>query len=372
MIRLLRARPRFIIKKVLALVQLSFLQHYFDLHLPPELAQFCEEFGPPEDMASAGSILVAIANNHHPLDSWDFALPTIGSLVDRDLQDLLRYGAALSNRYEVGKHISLFGYRLECHGVDERVFYLRPSSLAFEYSSRLGFIRAEMGSARIPLEVNKLKEFPEVSLRNAARAFAHGHRDHIAQIADDNTPFRRVRLNFPLAPGLYKFITEGSFYGDATVRETLGQDFLFPLKTSPEEEVQLTETLTLRTFLRIWKLLLFFSEVDICLIEDHYRRDPMLLFNSLVRVTSPDDLVQMIGTLGEGEEQAREFIRLVAGDVRHLGYYDLQYRPLLQIATATVRNITSRSEIIQCSTLIALSNILRNVQIANQIRLRSN
>jgi hypothetical protein len=375
MVRLLRSRPRHIIKKVLAVTDLCFLRRHFGFEVSPELSKLYEEFGTAEEMASAASILVAQANSHRPLDSADLGFPVMGNLADQELWAVMRYGHAQSQRLEIGKEISLFGYRLEKIDAGQGpLFYLRPPSVEFEYFLRLGFIRTEIGMSSVPLDVSKHDPVPELSLMNAAEFFVHRFREHLCELADGGTPLRRVRLKFPLDPELYKFVSDGSFYDDAADSEMLGHEFLFPLQRTSEAELMLTDKLDLRTFLRTWRLLRYMSLVDIAVLRPYARRDPMLFLNSLVRVTLEDNMVNVIASLGIEREHVLEFLRLVSADVHRLGYYDLQYRPFLRIATTTLPQIdfTSRHEIVHPSALVAVSNIIRNVQSANQIRFSSN
>jgi len=116
------------------------------------------------------------------------------------------------------------------------------------------------------------------------------------------------------------------------------------------------------------------SMVDIAVRKPYASRDPTLFVNSLVRITAEESIVDVISSLGTRREQAQEFLRLVSADVHNLGYYDLQYRPFLRIATTVLpgSGAISRQEIVHPSAIVAVSNIVRNVQSANQIRLRSN
>jgi hypothetical protein len=78
--------------------------------------------------------------------------------------------------------------------------------------------------------------------------------------------------------------------------------------------------------------------------------------------------------MGVTEEQAREFIRLVSADVHRLGYLDLQYRPFLRIAVTRIakKGIVTPPEVVYVPALLCVSNILRNVQSANKLRLKAN
>jgi hypothetical protein len=375
MIRLLRTRPRHIIKKVLAITDLGFLKHHFGVEILPELAPLYEELGIAEEMASAASFLIVQANHYRPLDSTDLGLPAISNLAEHELWALIRYGYARSQQHDIGKQISLFGYRLEhIHTAQGPVFYVQPPFMEFEYFSRLGFIRAELSTMAVSLHVNRRDAVPELSFTTAAEFFVNRLGKQLCEIVDQDKPYRRVLVRFPLDPKLYAPLMEGSFYDDAADEELLGRDFLFPLQRASESELMLTDMLDLRTFMQIWRLLRFMALVDIAALKSYARHDPMLFVNSLVRVSTEDNILDLIAVLGVQREQSREFLRLVSADVHRLGYYDLQYRPFLRVAAVTLPKMgfTSQPEIVHASAVVAVSNIVRNVQSANQIRLRSN
>ena len=116
----------------------------------------------------------------------------------------------------------------------------------------------------------------------------------------------------------------------------------------------------------------FLCFVDICAVRSFKNIDSATLFNSLFRVAKERDLIDLIVSIGIDGEEAREFLKLVSADVHHLGYLDLQYRPFLRIAAATMGGYTSPPEIVHVPALVAFANVLRNVQSANQLRLTEN
>ena len=375
-LRLLRIRPRHIIKRVLALTHVAFLRKYLGFKISSVPGDWLDALGSPEEVASVASILVARANEFLPLDSFDFASPVIGQLATNDMREVMRYGKALVTQHDVAKHLSFFGYRLEASdrgSGDLRVFYLRPPSPAFEYALRLGFIRAEIGWSSIAANVGRQDSIPRFSLQAAAEAFAEKLHPDLCELRDLGTPFRRVRVNIPLDPSLYKFVTERFFYEDFLHQERLSQDFLVPLRHKTEAELRLTDNLDLETFFRLWKHLKFLSLVDISVLRKYDQGDATILLNSLVRVFRAREMIEMVMSMGISEQQAQEFLRLVSADVRNLGYFDLQYRPFLRIASTIVPNkgISTPPEIVLVPAVVAVSNELRNVQSANRIRLES-
>jgi hypothetical protein len=286
----------------------------------------------------------------------------------------MEFGKALQQRYEVAKDISLFGYRLEVFERDKNreVFYLRPPSLGFEHSLRLGFIRSEIGLWSGLLEPRTSIPGQPMSILGAAKMFAERLRDKICELKDKDTPMSRIVIKLPVGPELYKTVLAGSFYEDFLDQERLSQDFLLPLRRGGDQKVQLTDKLDLDTFIKVWRLLQFLCLMDIYAVQSFGNIDSATLFNSILRVSKEQDLINLIASIGIAEEQACEFLRLVSADAKRLGYLDLQYRPFLRIAASTLGGFTSPPEIVHIPALVGFANVLRNVQSANQLRLTEN
>lgn len=373
LIPLLRDSPRDAIKKVLALTQLRFLGH-LDLQIPADIEQWLNELGPPEELASIASLLVATANEYRPLDSMDFAFPLTADVASREVRTLIEYGSALHQRYEVAKDISILGYRLEASDANNnpRVFYARPPSLDFEYAIRLGFIRSEFGRSKARLDADPGSPNRSVSVVGVAEMVATRLHHRLCELKGENTPFSRIVVKFPFLPKLYEPVLATGFYEDFMERESLSQDFLVPLSRQGESEIRLTEELDLETFLRIWRLLRFLSLVDIYAVSSFPNVDSATRFNSLFRVLKEKDLIDMLAAIGVAEESVDEFLKLVSADVHNLCHLDIQYRPFLRIATATLGDLTSPAEIVYVPALVAFANVVRNVQSANQLRLSGN
>jgi hypothetical protein len=212
---ILRSPPRFIIKRVLALTHLCFLQRYLDFDVASDLEHLFDELGSPEEVASIASLLVAAANDHAPLDSFELGLPII-DLASSDLHSFMKDGKSLLQRFEIGKQISLFGYSLEFIKSDRRsVFYLRPPSPEFEYAMRLGYIRFQFGKGQAN---DSNGDLPQVSLRSYAEVFANKLPSSFCEIKDPETEYRRVRLHLPLGPEPYRAIAEAFFFEETSLR----------------------------------------------------------------------------------------------------------------------------------------------------------
>lgn len=369
----LRDRPRRLVKLALVLTEFAFLRHHFEFEVPKGYSALIDELGTPEEIASITSLLVVLANEHHPLESLDFALPTAAGLKMDDLRDLMVYGKGMLQQFEIGKYLSLFGYELE--DIADTTFVLRPPSAEFEYFLRLGFIRSETNVGAVRADVESKHKGVVLSLRVAAERFAAAHRDRLTEIHNENTDWSRLRVNMPMIPALYREIRDGVFYEDVIVDEQLSTEFLLPLRYVDEEETSLTEHLDLKTFRGAWRYFEFFSLVDLALRRPFSQTNPTALLNSMLRVMEEGAATDFVAGLGLTREQAREFVMLISTDTREkTGYLDLQYRPALRIAQTW--NPKDRRptppEVVFLPAVLATSNVARNLQAGNKLRFALN
>lgn len=371
----LGTRPRPAVRMALVLTALSFLRRDFEFQMPPEFSKLIDELGSPEETASITSLLVVLANEYYPLDSYDFAFPDlVGGPGVGELRELMIHVKAMVQQFEVAKYVSLFRYDLETVSAPNPTFYLRPPSADFEYSLRLGFIRSEMNAGMARVDVAAKVKASTLSLQGAAERFAKTFRAKLGEIRDEKTEWRRLRLHFPIIPDIYNTIKNSVFYEDFLSDEQLAQDFLIPLRRMREAEIKLTEHLDLKTFHGAWRYFQFLGLVDIALLRGYSKSDPTILLNSLVRAASEESMVEFVEGLGISKEQARDFLDVVSADVRDLGYFDLQYWPFLRIAQTLIpkEHALTKPEIIHLPALVCSSNVLRNVQSANKFRVQLN
>jgi hypothetical protein len=369
----LRQQPRKAIAQVIRLTQLAFLRRHFGVEIGKSLELYLDTFGAPETLAGIASLLFALANEQHALDSYDFAYPMAEPLT-QDIRDFMEYGKARYHQLEVAKYISLFGYTLSIPDHTTRPIYeLRPPTAEFEYALRLGFIRSEIGQSKIPLDISRHGSAPRISLLAFAEALSTKQRDKLYEIKEEIPEARRFRLMIPVSSALFKQVAEEEFYEDFFYYAELSRDFMTPVIPDGETEIMLTEQLNLTNFYRMWRQMQFISLLDIFGLKQFAKEDRTILFNSLLRVIEEKELIDLLCRVGVKESEAREFLDLVAADVYNLRYFDIQYRPLLRIAPWTDPNsgAVTKSEIVYISGLVYLSNVLRNIQFSNQIRLKS-
>lgn len=368
---ILQQRPRIAIKSALALTHLYFLQQKLGFPFGTDLIEFFKQFQSPEDMASVVSMLVAIANENSSLDAFDFGPPFGAEIISDDIRTVMRYGTDSYVQHETAKLISLFGYSLVKS--TQTLFQLRPPTREFEYALRLGFIRGELGASNVSVLINQ-EPIPMTSIFVAAKLLVDAWAGHLSELMDVGTPFERIRLKFPVAPKVYNQIIDVTFLEDLQYRYQLSLDALLPMVR--EEEVQITEHLNLQTFYRMWQLMRLMALVHIIVLTQHGESNPRAVLNSLVSVSTEEALFSLITNMGFSDEQVVDFFQLVSADVRDLGYFDLQYRPIVRIAQNILlldgKCVETPPEIISIPGLILLSNIFRNLQTSNEIRFQTN
>jgi hypothetical protein len=88
-------------------------------------------------------------------------------------------------------------------------------------------------------------------------------------------------------------------------RERLAQDFLVPLQRAGDEPIQLTPTMPLEDFLRIWRIMQFLALVDIAALRPYSDTHYTAFLNSLVRVSKEEDTIRLITDFGVDPERAR-------------------------------------------------------------------
>ncbi len=372
-VSILSQKPRFILKKLLAIASLTFLSHYLRFDLPDDLLDRIGRFGRPEHLGKIISLLLALANSYHPLDSLELGFPAIGDLSEPAVWDLLDAGKALLEQSEIAKQISVFGFSLSTSvGTAGLVYCLVPPTQAFEYALRLGYIRTELGSGGLN-GVDDVNDSPQMSILAAAETFAKRWGNKLYELRDPGTEFRRVRVKFPMIPDLLNLVTSIGYFEEINEREKLAQEFMWPIRVGAQANdtpFPLTKSLSLDEYRRLWKILQFMALVDIAATRECGKDDLTVLINSAVRVTKDRETLELFSAIGISEQKTKEFLELVSADVHKFGYYDLQYRPLLKIAQANVRGIKyeGQAETISLPALIATANIFRNVQVANKLR----
>jgi hypothetical protein len=370
---IMRQRPRFVVKAAIAFTHLHFLREKLGFPFGLDISEVLNQFDSSEDIASAASMIVAAANEIQILDSLDFALPFGEEILSDEIRAVMNYGDTLSVQLDTFKLISLFGYRL-CEKNSE-LFHLSPPSQEFEYALRLGLMRAEIGGSNVSVLLRNQELPPSASIIFAAKMFVDALGDRLANVVAAGTPFERIPLNIPILPEVYKEMIGMTFVEDVQSREVLSQDFLLPLELK-SEEFQLTKHLNMATFYKMWQFLRLMAAVDVVIMWRHGKSNPRAVLNSLVRVYQEQEIFSLIESLGFSKEQTAEFFQLISADVRNLGYFDIQYRPLLRIAPNRFFRdeeiLESPPEMVGPPGLVLLSNILRNLQTSNQLRFRAN
>jgi len=372
----LRQRPFKYGKTLFAIVNLAFLRHYFDFKGGVEYEPVLRDFSTPEEVADAVSTIVALANEHRPLESMDITFPMAGLDVQPEFIQLLNYGRVVSKLAEVQKLIGSIGYSLvNVRSGRTSVFCLRPPTDEVEYALRLGFVRGEIGGSSSQLHVARGDDRALFSILTAVESMVASFADKMVEIKDAETPYRRLRLLLPLLPSIFEQLGQFKFYEDVLMEERLTQELELPMRFADGEAWTLVEHLDLQTFHRAWRVLRFLNVLDIALLKRH-QDDATLLSNSLIRVASHEKHVELLTAFGLGTEQVRAFLDLMYLDVRSPGHVDVQYRPFLVVNESTMQIgdevKTTRREVVHASSLVAVANIIPNVQRSHQIRFATN
>jgi len=359
--------------RLLALTELCFLNAYYETSISEQHEAWFESFESPEDFAEAVSTLFAIANDHRELDALDFSYPAVDDLADTLLFELLDAAHVVNHVRDVEKHISLFQYSLKRQsGTGVTAWVLSPPWPEFELTLRLGYIRAEMGRQKAPLDVSQGENQTTLTLPGMAERFVGKMGKDLAEVRDAGTKFRRLRIQMPLDPEIQRIIDSFAYYEDQSERESLSQDFVLPMQMKDAEELRLTDHLTVSDFLKAFRLLRFYAFVNLAALRPYAENDRTLFLNSLVRIASQEPLLELLGQVaGLSREAGNDLLRLICADSSALGYYDLQYRPLFKFSRVFLADHPEPPhEYAYGCFLLAMSNIIRNVRMANKMRFR--
>ncbi len=362
-------------RTLVALTNLHFLREQFAFRTGDEFEPLFAEHGTPELLAEAASTAVALANEVHPLESADFTFP-IGTIdVSEDFVSVLRYAAALCRLRETGKLISLLNYELrKVRSGSPRVYRLRAPYDQLDFALRLGFVRGEIGTSASRLYMSRGKPERLHSMIAGAEDLLT-RSPQLVELKDPDTPLRRIRLHTPLIPKLWEALSNIRFFEDALVEERLAQELELPMRTPGSGTWFLVPGVDLEMFLRVWRCLQFMAILDLTALRKH-QDDPTVVYNSLLRVTTEGNFVDLLKALGVAQEHLPALLGLIAAHVGRLGHYDIQYRPFLRINPTTLRvsqeERTTPPEIVHASGIVAVSNITANVQRAHGIRIKTN
>ncbi|MDE1160627.1 MAG: hypothetical protein PW792_01640 [Acidobacteriaceae bacterium] len=358
------------VKQLFCLVEIAFGRGYFHLDPPPELRALLDEFPSPEELASAVSLAVAIANEVRPLDIVDMSLPIVGPLDSSELAALLRAAHRLVAIKEISHNLSCFSYTLrweEGHGV--AVAIMTPPTPEFERSVQLGFIRGQLGKGKIAMDMMERGWTANPTLADIARYLVKQMGTKLYEIADPSTKYRRVRLHLPVSPQMTKVFDGGYYVDELEAIHGLTQDFLLPVQDNGAPSPTLTQHLDYACFRRMFRFLRFYSIVDSEVRTAIAKNDKTALQNSLIRIVPERDLHEMLATLGEPEEAIDSFLQLIAADVDGLGHYDLQYSPLIKVRKVPIPKIPHpETEYVLLPSAMITSNETRNSQIRAKTR----
>jgi len=124
--------------------------------------------------------------------------------------------------------------------------------------------------------------------------------------------------------------------------------------------------------MRAYRILRFYAFVNLSLHRPYAKTDQTLFFNSLVRIASEEPLLDLLQEVaGLSREAARDLLSLISARSDALGFYDLQYKPFFSFRRVHLPAESGPPREYACSSsLLAMSNMTRNVRVANQLRFK--
>lgn len=356
----LKNRSPFLVKSALCCSELFFMSTYFGLgetRLPNWLIPIIDQVRTPENLASIISYLIWEANRVLPLNPFEFEVPIEDELSNEELGKAVLKAKILYEIKRISKLISCFQYSIQkITYKGKNVYKLVPPFLDFEYYLRLGYIRDELGKNLTNLSEADPDNPNPFSLNTATKYIAETLFDIVTEWVEE--PYPRLRVHFPYKEnGQFLFldlINNQIYHEEKTLLEIIQNEHLII------GDHQLTENLKISSFVKIFKLLLFFFLLNINSIIAYKHDKKKFSHNSLIRVHRKDNLLRLSSLLGLEDREFEDFIKLVSWDSSEGQYYDLQYSPFLKC----------RDSFVSLPSIFSSSNILRNTQVSNKIRFK--
>ncbi|MGO8943899.1 MAG: hypothetical protein ACLQJ7_09530 [Syntrophobacteraceae bacterium] len=360
--KLLINRSPMLLKAALGLAEFNFWTTNLDLGSlcdSDRVRSLFEIAQAPETLASIVSYLIWRANELRPLKSIEFETPINDEMNSDEIEDMIKGGALLYSISELAKAICCFGYSLERQIVGGRhVFTLRHPDRQFEYFMKLGFIRAALTQEKPNLNVVKSLPYKPVSMYVVAHYFLNRNPHVFAQWNDH--PFPRVKLILRglEVEGLYKEIISQPYFEDEVYAQIL-EDYYLIGRDTDKDAIMIDDDFTLKDLLIIGKNIDFLCYLNINSIRVFNDKFGKMSFNSLVRVFEEKDIIRILAAFGLDEKKILMFLKLTTWDCYDSPFYDLQYRPFLK----------RKNKYILLPAAFTCSNLLRNMQVSNKIRI---
>jgi len=356
---LLRNRSEYLVKALLGLAELAFFERSLigePLIDEPSVQRLLSIFRSPEELTSMISLLVWRANENKPLVDEEFQGRIDKGITSIELMEAIDCGILLHEINEIAKAISCFGYKMVREKKSKSIiFCLHPPDSNFECYLRLGYIRDEMMRPTRKIRVSSAVQDPLLSMVTATEYLLEKYESTLSEWA--NEPFPRVRTLIPMSLPFDSLLEKNFYYEDAQYAELLRDEYLL---MDSLEDVPMAKGLNLKTFMKVWRSLYFFSTLNANAIKLYKTKYNKMTSNSLVRVAIEEKYLSNIAqALKLDESELRRYVHLISWDANKRGYLDIQYQPYLKVG----------SLLIYLPAISMASNIFRNTQVSNKIRI---
>lgn len=360
---LLRARPPYLLKALIACADIAFLLR----SLPEDQAQSLLSHLPavkadsPEEIAEVVSRVIAEASELAPVEHDDLNAEVAEGLRDPRLELVLRIGAARCALGEFQKSTVILGY--EVVRDDEATYTLRPPDMEFERRLRISHATGELARRTGGLHLSR-RFAGAMLLHDFAKLYARRLGDRSIKVAE--RPFPRVVVSLPLAEYASRLFLERGNFLDDVMEMTLHEDL--QLHGVDLQEAVLSSSLTVGRYLELFRLFRLQTALHTALVLRGAQGAAHLIVNSLLPVLTREQLAGVLYN-AEGEatpENVDAFIDALTwpppkslrrgGGTEHL---ELQYTPLLQI----------RGQYLLAPRLVLNANALRNTFSAQRARI---
>jgi hypothetical protein len=360
---LLLNRSTCLIKALLGLTELYFITYYFDHDLEiglPILARIRCISRTPEEFASIASHLIWMANSFKPLTEEEFQTEIDNELRSSNIAEVINGGEILKCMSDVGKAISVFGYSLKVICKGKKIIYkMNPPSTDFEYFLRLGHIREEIMRPTDQIHAYNRFDCPLLSMNVATKYLIDKFSDFFTKWIDKPFPRVTIKLHSDSEEDIYKgILKEQTYLEDIYHSQHIHDEYLI---NEQGEDIFIDDVLDLNNFMHIYRHLLFFNYLDINAIILYKQKYNRFSMNSFVRVAESKGYIKNMAKLFFiNEKHLERFLMLLTWDAKNGYYCDLQYQPLIRVNRLTVI----------LPSLFTVSNIFRNVQVSNKIRVK--
>lgn len=323
----------------------------------------------PERFAEVVSQFIADAHRARPLRQEEAIAAPSDALASRSLSAFLDVAALRWCVRDIIKKVNILEYALVHTEVDGKaVFTCEPHEWEAERALCGAHTTTTMSAHAVgtAIRANIYRMHPDggfaPTLGDYARILISEHGSKV--FALHQSPFRRYRLQFPAMDGIKDLIRTDSLYVDEEVNRAVD------VKDLAVDRTQLNDTevaagLTVAAVRKAHRSMRWLAELGVAGVSRLPQGDPDAFFNTLVRVSTEQQLTDIIALSGLTPAQIREYIRAFAwpeqyqapGDAAHL---DLQYTPLVRV----------NGSFMVAPTVLADSGPLRNLFTSRNVRIK--